>query len=364
VKYTDEFRNPFIAHRLIGEIQQLAQTPVTIIEFCGGHTHAIMRYGLRTALAPAVRLLSGPGCPVCVTSDTDIDAAIDLARRPEVILATFGDMLRVPGSRGSLQQARAAGAHVQMVYSALDALELARQQSNQIVVMLGVGFETTAPTVAAAIDQAQQEKLTNFTVFSLHKLTPPPMRAILASEVHVDAVLGPGHVSAIIGWQAWEFMPCEFGVSCATAGFEPVDILQAIHSLVQSVQQKNPRVINDYRRGVTAEGNLVAQALMDKVFTVSQADWRGLGSIAASGLEISPAYAQFNARIRFEIQPYLGPTPHDTGCRCGDVLRAVIEPPQCPLFARACTPEHPLGPCMVSAEGSCAAFFRYGRESV
>ena len=364
MKYTDEFRNPAVARRLISEILQLAQRQVTIIEFCGGHTHAIMRYGLRTALAPAVRLLSGPGCPVCVTSDADIDAAIALAQQPGVILATFGDMLRVPGSHGSLQQARAAGAHIQMVYSALDALELARQQPKQIVVMLGVGFETTAPTIAAALDQAQQEKLTNFAVFSLHKLTPPPMRAILASEVHVDAVLGPGHVSAIIGWQAWEFMPHDFGVSCATAGFEPVDILQAIRSLVQAVQQDRPQVINDYRRGVSAGGNRVAQALLAKVFTVSQADWRGLGVIAASGLEISPAYAQHDARMRFEIQPNLAAPPHERGCRCGDVLRAIIEPPQCTLFAKACTPERPLGPCMVSAEGSCAAFYRYGGEPI
>lgn len=364
MKYTDEFRNPAVAHRLINEIHQLAQRQVTIIEFCGGHTHAIMRYGLRTALAPAVRLLSGPGCPVCVTSDADIDAAIALAQQPGVILATFGDMLRVPGSHGSLQQARAAGAHIQMVYSALDALELARQQPDQIVVMLGIGFETTAPTIAAALDQAQQEKLTNFTVFSLHKLTPPPMRAILASEVHADAVLGPGHVSAIIGWQAWEFMPREFGVSCATAGFEPVDILQAIRSLVQAVQQNSPQVINDYRRSVSAEGNRVAQALLAKVFTISQADWRGLGVIAASGLEISPAFAQHNARVRFDIQPNLATTPRERGCRCGDVLRAIIEPPQCPLFAKACTPERPLGPCMVSAEGSCAAFYRYGGEPI
>lgn len=364
MKYTDEFRNPAVARHLLGEIHQLAQRQMTIIEFCGGHTHAIMRYGLRTALAPAVRLLSGPGCPVCVTSDADIDAAIALAQQPGVILATFGDMLRVPGSLGSLQQARAAGAHIQMVYSALDALELARQQPNQIVVMLGIGFETTAPTIAAALDQAQQEKLTNFTVFSLHKLTPPPMRAILTSQVHVDAVLGPGHVSAIIGWQVWEFMPRDFGVSCATAGFEPVDILQAIRSLVQAVQQDRPQVINDYRRGVSAEGNRVAQALLAKVFTVSQADWRGLGVIAASGLEISPAYAQHDARMRFEIQSNLAAPPHERGCRCGDVLRAVIEPPQCPLFAKACTPERPLGPCMVSSEGSCAAFFRYGGEPI
>lgn len=365
MKYTDEFRDPQTARRLIAEIKEIAPRPITVIEFCGGHTHAIMRYGLRAALAPAVRLLSGPGCPVCVSADSDIDAAIWLAGQPGVILATFGDMLRVPGSRGSLQEMRAAGrAQVEMIYSALDALELARHYPEREIVLLGIGFETTAPTIAASIVQADREGLANFCVYSLHKLTPPPMRAILESQLHVDAVLGPGHVSSIIGWRAWQFMPNEYQVSCATAGFEPTDILLAIRSLVQAVRDGAPRVINDYGRGVTEYGNRVAQDLLAEVFMSSAADWRGLGILPASGLVIRTAYARYDARQRFDLSAMPIADTTDRGCRCGDVLAALIEPPECPLFAKGCTPARPLGPCMVSAEGSCAAFYRYGREAI
>ncbi|MCE5260325.1 MAG: hydrogenase formation protein HypD, partial [Chloroflexi bacterium] len=332
MKYAEEFRDPLAARRLIDEIRQSPSRPVTIIEFCGGHTHAIMRYGLRSALAPAVRLLSGPGCPVCVTADTDIDTAIWLAQQPGVVLATFGDMLHVPGTLSSLQQERANGARVEMVYSALDALEMARQHPRDTIVMLGIGFETTAPTIAAAIKQAQHENLANFTVLSLHKLTPPPMRTILESQVHVDAVLGPGHVSTVIGWQAWEFMPREYGVSCATAGFEPLDILLALRSLVEAVRDGRPRVINSYRRGVEAQGNKVALAMMNKVFTTAAAEWRGLGILPESGMAIRPEFAQFDARARFDTSTAVLPERKERGCRCGEVLAALIEPPQCPLF--------------------------------
>jgi len=359
MRYTDEFRNPETAGYLI-EIIRHASKPVTIIEFCGGHTHAIMRYGLRSALAPAVRLLAGPGCPVCVTADSDIDAALWLAGRSDVVLATFGDMLRVPGSYGSLQEARASGARVELVYSALDALALARELPEMIIVLLGVGFETTAPTIAAAILQAELEGLANFTVLSLHKLTPPAMRAILSSQVRVEAVLGPGHVSSIIGWQAWEFMPREYGIACATAGFEPVDILLAIRSLVDAVHQQQPRVINTYQRGVTPAGNLVAQRMMASVFEVCPADWRGLGVLAESGLTIRARFERYDARKRFAIEQVPETVARNRGCRCGDVLAAVIEPDECPLFGTVCTPVRPLGPCMVSAEGTCAAFYRYG----
>jgi len=362
MKYTVEFRDLAAARYLIDDIKHLAKKPVTIIEFCGGHTHAIMRYGLRGALAPAIRLLSGPGCPVCVTADSDIDTAIWLTQQPGVILATFGDMLHVPGTLSSLEAERAGGARVEMVYSALDALELARRNPANTVVMLGIGFETTAPTIAAAIKQAEAENISNFTVLSLHKLTPPPMRFILESQVKVDAVLGPGHVSTIIGWQAWEFMPQEYGISCATAGFEPLDILLALRSLVEAVQDGHPQVINTYRRGVEAKGNQIALRLMDEVFYVASADWRGLGELLGSGLEIRPEFERFDARVRFDTRAAVLPERRERGCRCGEVLAALIEPLQCPLFGTGCTPAHPLGPCMVSAEGTCAAFFRYGRD--
>ncbi|MHB9033810.1 MAG: hydrogenase formation protein HypD [Anaerolineae bacterium] len=362
MKYASEFRDAQTAQNLISDIRRLASRPVSIIEFCGGHTHAIMRYGLRSALAPAVKLLSGPGCPVCVTADADIDRAIWLTRQPGVILATFGDMLHVPGTESSLEQERARGAQVEIVYSALDALELARSQPQQTVVMLGIGFETTAPTIAAALLQAQSENLANFKVFCLHKLTPPPMRTILESQVHVDAVLGPGHVSSIIGWKAWEFMPREYGISCATAGFEPLDILLALRNLVQAVSDRQPQVFNTYRRGVEPQGNQVALAMMNKVFMTEDADWRGLGILPASGMAIRPEFTRFDARQVFSTDTAALPKRKNHGCRCGEVLAALIEPPECPLFAKACNPAHPLGPCMVSAEGTCAAFYRYGRN--
>lgn len=357
------FRDPSAAQRLIFAAKACVSEPVSIMEFCGGHTHAIMRYGLRDALVPEVRLLSGPGCPVCVTDDADIDLAIALAQEPGVTVATFGDMVRVPGSHGSLADARAEGAAVEIVYSALDALALACGQPKTEVVMLGIGFETTAPTIAAAVQAAKREKLVNFSVLSLHKLTPPAMRAILdGGEVRVDGVLGPGHVTAVTGSDAWEFLPAQYGVPCAVSGFEPLDILLSIHDLARALAAGEPAVINAYRRGVTARGNEVAQRLMAEVFVVGDARWRGLGVIPASGLHLAPAYAAFDARQRFSpALPITSESVHARGCRCGDVLRGVISPPECPLFGRACTPVKPVGPCMVSAEGACAAHYRYGR---
>jgi len=363
VTHMESFRDPATARRLIDAILRQVTGSLRVIEFCGGHTHAIMRYGLRDALAPQVTLLSGPGCPVCVTASADIDQAIALSQRPEITLATFGDMIRVPGTKTSLQGARAEGSDIRVVYSALDALQLARELPAREIVMLGIGFETTAPTIAAAIAQARAESLKNWSVYSMHKLTTPAMRAILdAGEVAVDAVLGPGHVAAITGWEAWSFLATEYGVSCAVAGFEPTDILQALLACAQDKAAGQPRVTNSYGRGVSAEGNLVAQGLMAQVFTTADAAWRGLGIIPDSGLAIAPEYAAFDARARYAL-PGLAEGPLDAeaalGCRCGEVLRGVVEPAGCPLFGTACTPAHPVGPCMVSAEGSCAAHYRY-----
>ena len=357
------FRDPAAASRLMDAVRATVQGTLRVIEFCGGHTHAIMRYGLRGALAPQVQLLSGPGCPVCVTASADIDQAIALSGRPGITLATFGDMIRVPGTTTSLQGARARGADVRVIYSALDALELARALPQREVVMLGIGFETTAPTIAAALRQAESEGLANFTVYSMHKLTAPAMRAILdAGELAVDAVLGPGHVAAITGWQAWSFLPEEYGVSCAVAGFEPLDILQALLACAEDQARGEPRITNAYGRGVSAPGNSTALRLMDEVFMPTDAAWRGLGVIPGSGLAIRPGLARYDARQRFGL-PGMAEGPLDAeaavGCRCGEVLRGVVEPPQCPLFGAACTPAHPVGPCMVSAEGSCAAYYRY-----
>jgi len=368
MKYIDEFRNPDAAQRLLALIDNRSTRLARLMEFCGGHTHAIFKFGLRQLLPPTVRLLSGPGCPVCVTSSSDVDRAIAMAHLPDVIMTTFGDMMRVPGSMHSpapkmagrsLQDAKAQGADVRMVYSTLDALSIARSNPDRQVIFLGIGFETTAPTIAAAILQAQAEGVDNFCVLSLHKLTPPATKAILdAGEVQLSGIIGPGHVTTIIGSDAWEFLPDDYGIPCAIAGFEPLDILQAICSLVDMIERDTPAVSNAYRRSVCPEGNRVAQQMMQQVFQVAPAEWRGLGIVPASGLSLRDEYAAFDAACRFPVK--VGPSEEPKGCRCGEVLRGVTEPSQCPLFRRACTPEHPIGPCMVSSEGACAAYMQYG----
>jgi hydrogenase expression/formation protein HypD len=359
MKYIDEFRDPTLASSLLADIHARATQPVRFMEFCGGHTHAIFRHGLRQMLPLTVQLHSGPGCPVCVTADADLDRAIAMSKLPGVILTTFGDMLKVPGSHGSLQTAKAEGADVRVVYSTLDALQIAREHPERKIIFLGIGFETTAPTVAASILQAEAEGLHNLTVFSLHKLTPPATRAILdAGESRLAGIIGPGHVTTIIGSQAWEFLSQDYHVPCAIAGFEPLDILQAVAALVEMAEGGQPAVVNTYSRSVRPEGNRAALDILCRVFETSDAEWRGLGRVPASGLALRHEYAHFDAVLAFPVDP--GPTRQHTGCRCGDVVRGAVEPPECLLFGRACTPARPIGPCMVSAEGACAAWYQYG----
>jgi len=362
MKFIDEFRDPALARRLIAQIRREAERPVRLMEFCGGHTHAIFRFGLRQMLAPHVELRSGPGCPVCVTSAADLDYAISLAGIPDVILTTFGDMVRVPGShRNTLQDARAQGADVRIVYSPLDALDVARQNPARQVVFLGVGFETTAPAIAATLLQAEAEALANFSVLSLHKLTPPAMRAILdAGEVHLDGIIGPGHVSAVIGSDAWNFLLHDYEMPCAVSGFEPLDLLGAIAALVHAVMTQEPAVVNAYGRSVRPQGNPAAQQMLSRAFKVGDAGWRGFGCIPSSGLALCDALAHRDAARLFPID--VEPAAEPAGCRCGEVLRGVVLPTECPLFRRVCSPRNPVGPCMVSAEGSCAAYFKYEGE--
>lgn len=356
------FRDPQAARAIAEAIVARSTRPVRLMEFCGGHTHAILRFGIPDLLPPTVELLSGPGCPVCVTSAADLSRAIALAAIPGVILTTFGDMMRVPADRHrSLARARAEGADVRIVYSPLDALEVARQNPGRTVVFLGVGFETTAPMVASAILAAEAEGIRNFAVFSTHKLTPPAMRAILdAGEVRLSGIIGPGHVTTVIGPEAWQFLPREYGVPCAVAGFEPLDILRAILALVEMLEAGHPGVANAYSRSVRAGGNPAALEATERVFEVAGAEWRGLGVLPASGLRIREEYASYDAERRFPVEAQ--PAPEPPGCRCGDVLRGVLRPMECPLFARVCTPQNPVGPCMVSAEGACAAYYQYGRS--
>jgi hydrogenase expression/formation protein HypD len=367
MRFIDEFRDPALARRLVEQIRRdagrTATRPVRLMEFCGGHTHAIFNFGLRELLAPNVELRSGPGCPVCVTATVDLNDAIALAEVPDVVLTTFGDMVRVPGSQGTLQDARARGADVRIVYSPLDALEIARQHPGKQVIFLGVGFETTAPAIAATVLQADTEGLANFSVLSLHKLTPPAMRAILdAGEVALDGIIGPGHVSAVIGSGAWAFLPRDYAMPCAVAGFEPLDILGAVAALVRAVTESNTEttpVINTYSRSVRPEGNPTAQRIMEQVFEVKSAAWRGFGMIPASGLALRPAFASYDAAVRFGPKLDVPPAKEPPGCRCGEVLRGVIAPTTCALFGQVCTPRSPVGPCMVSAEGACAAYYKY-----
>lgn len=363
MKYIDEFRDPALARQLVSQIRRAVdgysgRHPIRLMEFCGGHTHAIFRFGLREMLAGVVEMRSGPGCPVCVTAGADLDSAIALAELPGVILTTFGDMVRVPGSQGTLQEIRAAGADVRLVYSPLDALAIARENPGQDVVFLGVGFETTAPGVAAAVLQAEREGTSNFSILSIHKLTPPAMRAILdAGEVALDGIIGPGHVSAVIGSEAWAFLSRDYGIPCAVAGFEPLDLLAAVAALVESVVAGKPGVFNTYARGVRPEGNLVALKMLDAVFETGSATWRGFGVIPVSGLHVRPGLVHRDAAVRFPMPTE--PVQEPAGCRCGEVLRGVIAPTDCILFRHVCTPRNPVGPCMVSAEGACAAYYKY-----
>jgi len=361
VRYIDEFRDPKLAKRLIERIRAKSHHRLRFMEFCGGHTHAIMRYGIRQMLPPTVELLSGPGCPVCVTANRDLDYAIALARRPGVIITTFGDMIRVPGSYASLQELKGEGSDIRIVYSTLDALEIAKSNPDKTIIFLGIGFETTTPTVAASILLAETQKVQNYYVFSAHKLTPPATRAILdAGEVNLSGIIGPGHVITITGLQTWEFLPRDYAIPCVVAGFEPLDILRAIAMLVEMGETGRAEVGNAYGRSVHPQGNIVAQRIMKRVFEISEAEWRGLGVVPASGMRIRPGYARYDAARAFPVDP--GPLREHPACRCGEILRGVLLPPECPLFRSVCTPAHPIGPCMVSAEGACAAYYLYGEQ--
>jgi hydrogenase expression/formation protein HypD len=358
MKYVSEFRDPDTARRLLDRIHRISTRPARLMEFCGGHTVAIFKNGLRQLLPQHVEMLSGPGCPVCVTSAADLDKAIAFGKLPGVIVASFGDMIRVPGSRATLQQARADGADVRVVYSASDAVAIAGENPDRTVVFIGIGFETTAPTIAASILQAKKLGLKNYFVLSLHKTAPPIMKAILdLGEVNLTGIICPGHVSSIIGSRPYDFIPRDYGIACAVSGFEPVDMLLAVERLIEQIEKGEPKVENSYPRGVRDEGNLPALKLMDEVFEPGDADWRGIGPVPSSGLVLRERYAAFDAEKNFDIDP--GPATEPKGCICGSILRGVSTPPDCTLFRTVCTPEHPVGPCMVSSEGCCATYFQY-----
>jgi hydrogenase expression/formation protein HypD len=329
------------------------------MEVCGTHTVAISRFGIRRSVPKNLNLLSGPGCPVCVTPNEEIDWAIEITKRPDTILATFGDMMKVPGSYSSLTQEKSRGAAIKVCYSTLDALKLAQENPEKKVVFFGVGFETTTPSVAHSIIQAKNMNLKNYYVYSAHKTVPEALKALAETpELNLDGFILPGHVSSIIGSRPYEFVPKEYKLACVISGFEPLDILQSLTLLIKQVKEKSSKVENNYKRVVREEGNLKALEVMYEVFEQSDAKWRGLGVIPGSGLKIKEDYEEFDASKTFSYVE-VPPVKEHKSCRCGEVLTGMISPFKCPLFAKACTPEHPVGPCMVSSEGSCAAYYRY-----
>ena len=352
------FRDPTIARGLIEAINATETGPVKIMEVCGTHTVSIAKNGLRAVMPERVTLLSGPGCPVCVTANQDIDVAIELAKQPGVVVTTFGDMMKVPGSYSSLAAEKAEGHDVRIVYSPLDAIAMARNEPDKQVVFVAVGFETTAPLIAAAILRAKEEGLENFSIFCAHKTVPAALGALVNDpEVKIDAFILPGHVSTIIGMEPYEFLAEEYHVPGVITGFEPVDVLQGVYMILKQLEEGRAEIEIAYHRGVMPEGNVHAREMVEQVFEPVDADWRGIGVIPGTGLAIREEYAHYDATKRIPVTP---PEPKDIkGCQCGEVLRGITLPFECKLFGRGCTPEHPIGPCMVSSEGSCAAYYRF-----
>lgn len=358
LKHIDEYRDAEISQNLIEKIKSLSQKEVRLMEVCGTHTVSIFRSGIRSLLPPTIALLSGPGCPVCVTDQAEIDAFIELARIDDVIVTTFGDLMRVPGTRSSLQKESAGGRDIRVVYSTFDALEIARKNPAKKVVFLGVGFETTAPTIAAAILSAAETGVENFSVISAHKLVPPALEALMASaDVKIDGFILPGHVSVIIGLNAYRPFFDQYKIPCVVAGFEPTDILQAISMLVEMLESGRPALDNAYPRAVTTEGNAKAQQILVEIFEPADTCWRGIGMIPQSGLKIREKYVAHDAQKLFDVQVPDSKTP--SGCACGEILIGTKTPPECALYKKACTPMDPVGPCMVSTEGTCAAYYKY-----
>lgn len=359
MKYIDEFRDSTLAREIAQRIRELPSKPMKLMEVCGTHTMSIARHGIKGLLPESIKLLSGPGCPVCVTPQAEIDRYIDLGRQPGTVLTTFGDMIRVPGTTTSLEMERAKGADVRVVYSPLDAVETAQRNPELRVVFFGVGFETTTPAVALAIQEAARLGLDNFFVLAAHKVVPPALVALASDpDVAIDGLICPGHVSAILGSEVYEPLARDFGIPCVITGFEPLDMLQAIYMLARQVVSGRHIVETQYSRAVSARGNRAALACTYAVFEPSDAEWRGIGVIPVSGLKLRPEYARFDATqfLPWEIVQPSKPSI----CECGQILKGRKSPRDCRAFGTACTPASPLGPCMVSSEGACAAEFKYG----
>ena len=361
MKFIDEYRDPATVAGLLKQITSAAQRlirPVTIMEICGSHTYAIGRFGIRKLLPANIRLTSGPGCPVCVISARDVDLALYFAGLPDVIFVTFGDMLRVPGAGGdSLQKKRAEGCDVRVVSSADECIGIALSHPQKEIIMMGIGFETTAPTIAAVILACRKNNIRNFSVFSVHKIVPPAIHALLADPLlNIDGFLCPGHVSTMIGAAAYQRIP-DAGRAAVITGFEPVDILEGVWMILRQIESQKMEVAIQYSRGVRPEGNRRAMTLLQSVFETADAQWRGLGTIPESGLALRDEFAAFDTMKRISVPDIQsGDIP---GCGCGDILRGIKLPHDCPLFRKVCTPVNPVGPCMVSSEGTCSTYYKY-----
>jgi hydrogenase expression/formation protein HypD len=365
VKYVDEFRDPAAARALLHAIREIAdpQRHHKFMEVCGGHTHTIYRHGIEQLLPDNVELVHGPGCPVCVIPMGRVDDAIHVAQQPGVVFTSFGDMMRVPGGERSLLEAKASGADVRMVYSPMDALTIAEREPDREVVFFAVGFETTAPSTAVTLLRARAAGVTNFSVFCNHVTIVPPIRAILESpDLRLDGFIGPGHVSTVVGNHPYRFVPRDYGKPLVTAGFEPLDILQSVHMLLAQLAEGRCEVENQYTRVVRDDGNPRALEILREVFELRpHFEWRGLGFISQSALKLREEFAAFDAERRFDLPGIRVADPKS--CQCGEVLKGVIKPWECKVFGTACTPETPIGTCMVSSEGACAAFYNFGRLS-
>jgi hydrogenase expression/formation protein HypD len=360
MRHVDEYRDPAAVGAVVRRIRETVTRPWTLMEVCGGQTHSILKFGLDELLPPEVRLVHGPGCPVCVTPLELIDRAVAIASRPDAIFCSFGDMLRVPGSRDDLLKVKARGGDVRIVYSPLDALRLARQHPEKKVVFFAVGFETTAPANAMAVYRAAVEGISNFSVLVAHVLVPPALEALLSSEgVEIQGLLAPGHVCAVTGYRDYEPLAEKYGIPIVVTGFEPLDLLKGVQATLAQLERGEHRVENGYPRAVVRDGNPLALRVIDEVFVVSDRSWRGLGEIPRSGYALAAKYAPFDAERIFDVGGLTVKEPEE--CQSGLVLQGRLRPPDCPEFGTRCTPEHPLGATMVSTEGACAAYFHYRR---
>ena len=357
MKFIDEYRDREIVEKLVQQIKNISKKEISLMEVCGGHTMSIRKFGIPSLLPKNIKLISGPGCPVCVTDKKFIDHAVALSRVEEVIITTFGDLIRVPGSTSSLEKEKANGNDIRIVLSSLDALEIAKSNPDKKIIFLGIGFETTAPTSAATILEGEKQKVNNFYLLSSHKIMPPAMSALIDEGVKIDGYICPGHVTTITGTDIYNDIPKLYNLGCVVSGFEPTDILQAILMLVKQIESNSPKVEIAYKRAVKQEGNPIAKKIMNDVFETKDDWWRGLGILEKSGLSIRKKYESFDASKVFDVK--IEKTIEITGCICGEILKGLKSPKDCKLYSKVCNPVNPIGACMVSSEGACHAHYKY-----